>query len=145
MPRTRLALAKGLAIAGLAIFLAYYVDELSKEGGSVGGFLPVANPMIRGVAFQLSSLILAAMAFAFSWKKSSVLISGALLVTGTLMVIDGITTGTRFFTVLVLPGPIIGFVYGLAILLLGLVKSIMTVAAMQSSGNGRPDFRSSGN
>jgi hypothetical protein len=133
MPTARLALAKILAIAGLAIFLIYYVDEIAKEGGSVGGFLPVANPMSRGLAFQLGPLIVAALAFAFSWKKASVLISAALVVTGTLMVIDGITTGTRFFTVLVLPGPIIGFIYGLAILALGLVKSKMTVATLKAS------------
>lgn len=134
MSRTRLALAKVLAFAGLAIFLVYYVDEIAKEGGSVGGFLPVGNPMIRGLAFQLSPLILSALAFAFSWKKASILISGALVVTGALMVIDGITTGTRFFTVLVLPGPVIGFVYGLAILVLGLVKSITTVVSLKTGG-----------
>ena len=62
------------------------------------------------------------MAFAISWNKPSLLVSSALVATGALMVIDGITTGTRYFTVLVLPGPIIGFVYGLAILALEIVE-----------------------
>lgn len=130
MTDPRLALAQILAIAGLAIFLIYYVDEAAKEGGTEGGFLPIASPMLRGLSFQLSPLVLSAVAFAISWNKPSLLVSSALVVTGALMVIDGITTGTRYFTVLVLPGPIIGFAYGLAILTLGIVKSIKAWMAM---------------
>jgi hypothetical protein len=126
MTDSRLALAKVLSIAGLAIFSTYYVDELAKDGGTAGGFLPVANPVIRGLSFQLSTLVPSAAAFALSWKKPSLLLSAALFIAGVLMVIDGISIGTRYFTVLVLPGPIIGFAYGLAILVLGIIKSIQT-------------------
>lgn len=132
MSESRAALARVLAVAGLAIFLIYLIDEIAKEGGSVGGFLPIANPMARGLAFQLSPLILSAAAFALSWKKASILVSSALVVTGALMIIDGITTGTRYFTVLIVPGPIIGFVYGLAILALGLVKSARTAVTLMT-------------
>ena len=132
MSESRHALARVLAVSGLVIFLIYFIDEIAKEGGSVGGFLPIANPMARGLAFQLSPLILSAAAFALSWKKASLLVSSALVVTGALMVIDGITTGTRYFTVLIVPGPIIGFVYGLAILALGLVKSIKTALTLKT-------------
>lgn len=133
MTNSRLALAQVLAIASLAIFSIYYIDEIAKEGGTAGGFLPVANPIIRGLSFQLSSLILSTLAFALSWNKPSLLVPAALVVTGALMVIDGITTGTRYFTVLVLPGPVIGFAYGLAILALGIVKSIKTGMAMTTA------------
>ncbi|HEU4605552.1 MAG TPA: hypothetical protein VFS46_04870 [Nitrososphaera sp.] len=133
MTNSRLALAQVLAIASLAIFSIYYIDEIAKEGGTAGGFLPIANPMTRGLSFQLSPLILSAAAFALSWNKPSLLVSAALVVNGALMVIDGITTGTRYFTVLVLPGPIIGFAYGLAILALGIVKSIKTGMAMTAA------------
>jgi hypothetical protein len=105
MTDSRFALAKVLSIAGLAIFSIYYVDELAKEGGTAGGFLPVASPIIRGLSFQLSTLVLSAVAFALSWKKPSLLLSATLIITGGLMVIDGISIGTRYFTVLVLPGP----------------------------------------
>jgi hypothetical protein len=130
MTNSRLALARVLAMAGLAIFLIYYTDEIAKGGGTEGGFLPIASPMARGFVFQFSPLILSAAAFALSWNKSSLLVSAALVATGSLMVIDGITTGTRYFAILVLPGPIIGFAYGLAILALGIVKSIKTGMAM---------------
>lgn len=126
MTDSRFVLAKVLSLAALAIFSIYYIDELAKEGGTTGGFLPVASPIIRGLSFQLSTLILSAVAFALSWKKPSFLVSATLVITGVLMVIDGITIGTRYFTILVLPGPIIGFTYGLAILVLGIVKSIQT-------------------
>jgi hypothetical protein len=132
MSESRHALARVLAVSGLSIFLIYFVDEIAKEGGSVGGFLPIANPMARGLAFQLSPLMLSVAAFALSWKKAAMLVSSALVVTGALMVIDGITTGTRYFTVLIVPGPIIGFVYGLAILALGLVKSIRTALTLKT-------------
>jgi hypothetical protein len=129
----KLALAKGLAIAGLVIFSVYYVDEIAKGGGTAGGFLPIASPITRGLSFQLSPLILSAAAFALSWNKPSLLVPAALVATGALMVIDGITTGTRYFTVLVLPGPVIGFAYGLAILALGIVKSVKTGMAMTTA------------
>jgi len=131
MTDSKLSLAKGLATVGLIVFLVYYVDETAKGGGTTGGFLPVANPMIRGLSFQLSPLILSTVAFALSWNKPSLLVSATMVVTGALMVIDG-TTGTRYFTILVIPGPIIGFIYGLAVLALGIVKSVRTRMAMRT-------------
>ena len=47
------------------------------------------------------------------------------------MVVDGITIGTRYFAILTLPGPIIGFTYGLAVLALGIVKRVKTGMAMR--------------
>jgi hypothetical protein len=126
MTDSRHVLAKILSLAALAIFSIYFIDELAKEGGTTGGFLPVASPIVRGLSFQLSTLILSSVAFALSWKKPSFLISATLVTMGALMVIDGIIIGTRYLTILVLPGPIIGFTYGLAILVLGTAKSIHT-------------------
>ena len=123
----RLAVARLLAAAGLVLFSIYFVDEIAKDGGAVGGFLPVPSPMARGLVFELPTLALSAAAFALSWRKPSVLVSIVLLVTGTLMIIDGVTIGTRYFIVLTLPGPIIGFVYGLAVLALGIVESMRTL------------------
>ena len=131
MADSKLLVAKVLAVAGLAIFAVYYIDEAAKGGGTAGGFLPVASPMIRGLAFQLSTLTLSAAAFAISWDKPSLLVSTILVAVGILMVVDGITTGTRYFTILVLPGPVIGFIYGLAVLALGIVKGIKTGMAMR--------------
>ena len=107
-------MARLLAIAGLVIFSIYFIDEAAKNGGTVGGFLPVPSPMARGLAFELS------------WRKPSVLVSAMLTATGALMVDDGISIGTRYLAILTLPGPVIGFVYGLVVLALGIVKSVMT-------------------
>jgi hypothetical protein len=133
MTDSRLVLAKVLSIIGLAIFSIYYIDELAKEGGTAGGFLPIASPIIRGLSFQLSTMIISAVAFALSWKKPSLLLSATLVIVGALMVVDGITTGTRYFTILVLPGPIIGFAYGLVVLAFGIVKSIEMARVMTTA------------
>jgi hypothetical protein len=133
MTDSRLVLAKVLSIIGLAIFSIYYIDELVKEGGTAGGFLPIASPIIRGLSFQLSTMIISAVAFALSWKKPSLLLSATLVIVGALMVVDGITTGTRYFTILVLPGPIIGFAYGLVVLAFGIVKSIEMARVMTTA------------
>jgi hypothetical protein len=134
MPKSRHALARISALTGLAIFLIYFIDEIMKEGGSLGGFLPIANPMARGLVFQLIPLALSGAAFALSKGKPSVLVSASLVTTGSLMVIDGITTGTRFFTILTVPGPIIGFTYGIAILALGIVKGLTTRRVLRFDG-----------
>jgi hypothetical protein len=126
MPYSGLEIARILAVAGLATFLIYFIDEIAKNGVSVGGFLPIPSPMARGIAFELPTLALSAASFALSWRKTSVLVSVVLFVTGLLMVIDGISVGTRFFSVLNLPGPVIGFIYGLVVLALGITKSVMT-------------------
>jgi hypothetical protein len=133
MTDSRLVLAKVLSIIGLAIFSIYYIDELAKEGGTAGGFLPITSPIIRGLSFQLSTMIISAVAFALSWKKPSLLLSATLVIVGALMVVDGITTGTRYFTILVLPGPIIGFAYGLVVLAFGIVKSIEMARVMTTA------------
>gem|GEM_PF-5728300 len=59
-------------------------------------------------------------------RKPSFHVSATLVIVGALMGIDGISVGTQYFTILILPGPIIGFGYGLAILVLGTVKSVQT-------------------
>ena len=86
-------------------------------------FMAVSN---RGHSFQLTALVSSAMAFALSWRKPLFHVSATLVIAGALMVIVGISVGTRYFTILILPGQIIGFAYGRAILVLGTVKSVQT-------------------
>jgi hypothetical protein len=66
------------------------------------------------------------MAFALSWRKPSFHVSATFVIADALMELDGKSVGTRYFTILIPPGPIIGFAYGLAILVLGTVKSVQT-------------------
>lgn len=132
MTDSRLALAQRLAIAGLIVFVIYHVDEVAKASGTAG-FLPIASPMIRGLLFELSTLALAAAAFVLSWSKPSIIVSLVLVVTGVLMVWDGIAIGTTYFTVLVVPGPVVGFIYGVAVFALGIAKGISTGIAMRTA------------
>jgi hypothetical protein len=128
----RLELAQRLAVAGLAVFMVYHIDEVSRASGA-GGFLPIANPMTRELLFGLPTLALSAAAFALSWKRPSIIVPIMLIVTGASMVWDGITIGTRYLTILVLPGPVIGLIYGVIVLALGVAKGIMTGVAMKAT------------
>ena len=132
MTDSRLALAQRLAVAGLAIFAIYHVDEVAKASGTAG-FLPIDNPMIRGLLFELSTLLLSAAAFALSWSRPSIIVSMVLIIAGALMVMDGVAIGTRYFTVIAVPGPVIGLAYGIAVLALGLAKGISTGMAMKTA------------
>jgi hypothetical protein len=128
---SRLVLARRLVVAGLAIFAVYHIDEVARASG-MKGFLPVDNPTVRGIVFELSTLLLSATAFALSWNRPSIIISMLLIVSGVLMITDGISIGTRYLTNLTVPGPVIGLVYGIALLSLGLAKGITTGIAMKT-------------
>jgi Ca2+/Na+ antiporter len=141
---SRLVLAQRLAVAGLAIYSVYHLDEVARASG-MDGFLPVANPMARGLLFELSSLVLSAAAFAASWKKPSIIVSMLLIIMGALMVADGMAIGTKYFTVMTVPGPIIGFAYGVLVLALGLAKGIMTWVAMKQPNLDEPVYKGGAN
>lgn len=144
MADSRLVLAQRLAVAGLAIYSVYHIDEVARASG-MDGFLPVANPMARGLLFELSSLVLSAAAFAASWKKPSIIVSMLLIIMGALMVADGMAIGTKYFTVMTVPGPIIGFAYGVLVLALGLAKGIMTWVAMKQPNLDEPVYKGGAN
>lgn len=128
---SKLIWAQRLAIAALAIIAVYHVDEVLKASGG-SGFVPVVNPMMRGALFEVPALVLSAASFGFSWNKPSIIVSMVLLITGILMVVDGIAIGTRYLSIVTVPGPIIGLLYGLAVLALGTAKGLMTAAAMKT-------------
>lgn len=127
----KLVWAQRLAIGGLVIIAVHHIDEVMKASGD-SGFLPISNPMMRGALFEIPALVLSATSFALSWNKPSIIVSLFLLVTGTLMTVDGIAIGTRYLSIIAIPGPIIGLFYGLAVLSLGVTKAIMTAVAMKS-------------
>ena len=132
MADPRIVLAQRLAIAGLVIIAVYHVDEVMKASGGKG-YLPIPNPMMRGALFGVPVLVLSASSFVVAWKKPTILVSLILLITGTLMVADGIAIGTQYLSVLTIPGPIIGLFYGLAVLSLGLAKAVLTASAIKTS------------
>jgi hypothetical protein len=123
--------AQRLAFAGLVIIVIYHVDEVMKASGS-DGFLSISNQMIRGLTFELPGLVLSTASFALLWNRPSIIVSIIILITGTLMVADGVAIGTKYLSVTTIPGPIIGLLYGLIVLSLGISKAVLTASAMKT-------------
>ena len=71
------------------------------------------------VVVVISAIVLAAAAFIVSWKQRSFVVAGLLAASGIILMILPLANMN-----LVIPGPIIGVVVGLAILGLGLTKGI---------------------
>ena len=140
MADPKLVLAQRLAMAALAVYSVYHIDEVMRASG-MGGFLPVANPMARGLLFELNPLVLSVPAFAASWKKPSIIVSMLLVITGALMVADGVAIGTKYFAIMTVPGPVIGFAYGVAVLALGLAKGTTTWIAMKRPNLDEPVYK----
>jgi hypothetical protein len=126
MAYSKLAIAQGLAILAS---IAVLINTLNTVVGLF--FLPF-DTQTAGIMFGLTGILLSIGAFAISWGQKSVLISGLLLVTGILITLGGIA-GTGYFAVIVFPGPIIGVFLGLAVIGMGIVKSIRTGMAIKTT------------
>ena len=126
MAYSKITIAQGLVIAA---FIAVLINTLNTVVGLF--FLPF-DIQTAGILFGLSGILLSIGAFAISWGQKSVLISGLLLVTGILITLGGIA-GTGYFAVIVFLGPIIGVFLGLAVIGMGIVKSIMTGMAIKAT------------
>lgn len=131
MAVSKVVWAQRLALAGLVLIVIYHVDEVMKASGG-DGFLPISNPMIRGLTFELPGLVLSTASFVLSWNRPSIIVSIIVLITGTLMVADGVAIGTKYLSVTTIPGPIIGLLYGLIVLSLGISKAVLTASAMKT-------------
>lgn len=114
----RFALAQRLAMVGFDVTLVNIIT---------GGYLPVGgvpSGMILGPIGAFTSI---AAFFVSLHKKSiwgSIIVSGLLIVTGTMLAIDSYVVSGNL-TVLIFPGPALGFIFGVVVLVLGIVKSIM--------------------
>jgi hypothetical protein len=111
MTNSKLRLAQGLAIAATIAILI----------NTFGGLPPTPVRLL----FAVTGVLLAAAAFGVSWGQKSVLISALLLISGILVTVNAIIA-TRNFSILVFPGPIIGVILGLVLLVLGIAKSLST-------------------
>ncbi|MDQ4067074.1 MAG: hypothetical protein M3114_05760 [Thermoproteota archaeon] len=126
MAYSKLTIAQGLAILAS---IAVLINTLNTVVGLF--FLPF-DTQTAGIMFGLTGILLSIGAFAISWGQKSVLISGLLLVTGILITLGGIA-GTGYFAVIVFPGPIIGVFLGLAVIGMGIVKSVRTGMAIKAT------------
>ena len=72
-----------------------------------------------------SAIALAAAAFVASWKQRSFLVAGLLAASGIILMILPLANMN-----FVIPGPIIGVITGLVILMLGVIKAVRTATAI---------------
>ena len=86
--------------------------------------------LVAGLAavFGIGTIALSVAAFALSLKKRSYVVAELLAATGAIAMIPALTI-LGDFSVIVFPGPILGFIFGLMILGLGVAKGAMTARA----------------
>ncbi|HEU4605553.1 MAG TPA: hypothetical protein VFS46_04875 [Nitrososphaera sp.] len=117
MTNSRLVIGAGLAAAALALVLPNLASGIAVLG------------LVFGTALSISSIALSAVAFAVSWKQRSYLVAGLLVATGVIYMIPALVALASInFAVIVFPGPILGVIFGLAILGLGAAKGVRTAS-----------------
>jgi hypothetical protein len=113
---TNLKHVTGMVLAAAALVLVL---------PSLAGGIAVLG-LATGTALNLSAIALSTAAFAVSWKQKSYLVAGLLVATGTIYMIPGwVALASINFAVIVFPGPMLGVIFGLAILGLGFAKRMM--------------------
>ena len=115
----KLALAVGLSAAALALVLT-----------NVLGGPALLRSAGLAAAVVISAIALAAGAYALSRKQRSYQVAGLLALSGIILMIPAIIA-TGYFTVIVFPGPILGIIFGLVILGLGVAKGISSARAKE--------------
>ena len=117
---------RGSACSGSAFFAGSAViggTRVCVAGGvgractSTGGMVWTGVPII--------AVALATAAFVVSWKHKSFLVAGLLAASGIIFMVASVIA-TEYFAVIMVPGPILGVIFGLWILGLGLAKGIRT-------------------
>jgi hypothetical protein len=89
------------------------------------GLTPGAVPAWFGPVFGISAIVLAVAAFVVSWKQRSFAVAGLLAASGIIYIVPGlIALADVNFAVIVVPGPILGVIFGLVIFGLGAAKGI---------------------
>jgi len=86
--------------------------------------------LVAGLAavFGISTIALAVAAFVLSLKKRSYVVAGLLAASGIMFMIPALIA-TGYLAFIVVPGPILGVLFGLLIFGLGVVKGITTAMA----------------
>lgn len=122
MINKKLVIGTGLAAAALALVLPNLAGGIAVLG------------LATGTALNITSIALSAAAFAILWKQRSFLVTGLLIATGAIYMIPGLVALASInFAVIVFPGPILGVIFGLIILGLGVAKGIRTTRAVMAA------------
>ena len=131
MANPRRILSVGLAAATLAVVLPFLqgVVLLVWPGYAplvVEAGLAPALSLWFGPVIPLVAVALAAAAFVLSWKHRSLLVAGLLAASGIIFAVTSVIA-TDYFSVIEVPGPILGVIFGLAIFGLGMAKGLKSV------------------
>jgi hypothetical protein len=81
---------------------------------------------------SLVAIVLASVAFVASWKMRSYIVAGLLIVSGIIFMVPALNAMGYSFEFIAFPGPILGIIFGLAIMGLGVtigIRSARTVKA----------------
>jgi hypothetical protein len=139
MTNLKHVLSVGLAATTLAVVLPFLQGVvLLVWPGFVSwvtdaGLTPILGAWF-GPVVPLVALALATGTFVVSWNHRSFLVAGLLAAGGVIFMVTSMIA-TQFFAVIVLPGPILGVIFGLAIFGLGLAKGIRTANAVTRTLN----------
>jgi hypothetical protein len=131
MTNLKHVLSVGLAAATLLAVLPFFAGGVLLLQPALAplvvqiGLVPGTGPAWFAPVFGTSALALGAAAFGVSWKQRSFLVAGLLAVSGVIFMMPGLIA-TGYLAVIVFPGPILGFISGLAIFGLGMAKDLRT-------------------
>lgn len=114
-------LAIGLALAGASLALQL-ANTIGGPAVLAAGLAPV---------FGITALALATAAFVVSYRQKSYAIAGMLVVTGAILFVPALIA-TGYLAFVVIPGPILGVIFGLYILGLGVAKGVTNVRRIQT-------------
>ena len=124
-------LAVGLAAATFIAVLPFFAGGVLILQPSLAplvlqaGLAPGSGPAWFGPVVAFSAIGMSVAAFAISWKQRSFLVAGLLAASGAFFMIPALIA-TGFLAVIVIPGPILGVIFGLGIMALGIAKGIMS-------------------
>ena len=134
MKNPKRILSVGLAAATFIIVLPFFVGGVLILQPQLAplvlqaGLAPGSGPAFFGPLVAFGAIGMSAAAFVLSWKQRSYLIAGLLAAAGALFMIPALIA-TGFLAVIVVPGPILGVIFGLGIMSLGIAKGVRTARA----------------
>ena len=131
MTNLKHALSVGLAAATLLVVLPFFAGGVLLLQPLLAplvvqvGLVPGTGPAWFAPVFGTAALALGTAAFAVSWKQRSFLVAGLLAASGVIFMMPGLIA-TGYLSAIVVPGPVLGFISGLAIFGFGVAKGLRT-------------------
>lgn len=125
-------LSVGLAAATLVVVFPFFAGGVLLLQPALAplmvqvGLVPGTGPAWFAPVFGTAALMLGVAAFAVSWRQQrSFVVAGLLAASGVIFMMPGLIA-TGYLSSIVVPGPILGFISGLAIFGLGVAKGLGT-------------------